>query len=196
MPCAARRVRRRARVVALVAVLQVVDDQRRGVLVVRTDADSVVFGRREALPVLVPVERDRQVALQDLKTLNYHSMKSFCSVISALLYLTRHGRSHALVEQTVREEEGHDGGRRCKRERKNNAFCLSDGRPSGLLASPKAISLTRDLNVDVAGVGLVPPVERGARVVSLVRRLGRAHDGQGAVRKHFLASVARQLVPV
>ena len=56
--------------------------------------------------------------------------------------------------------------------------------------------LTRDLDVDVARVGLVAAVEGGAGVVALVGVLGGGRDGERAVGEHLLAPVARQLVAV
>ena len=55
---------------------------------------------------------------------------------------------------------------------------------------------TRDLDVDVARVGLVAAVEGGARVVSLVGGLGGGRDGERAVGEDLLAPVTRQLVAV
>ena len=63
-------------------------------------------------------------------------------------------------------------------------------------SSPFFAFLTRDLDVDVARVGLVAAVESGARVVSLVGGLGGGGDGERAVGEDLLAPVTRQLVAV
>ena len=63
-------------------------------------------------------------------------------------------------------------------------------------SSPFFAFRTRDLDVDVARVGLVAAVEGGAGVVALVGGLGGGRDGERAVGEHLLAPVARQLVAV
>ena len=68
----ARRVGGRAGVVTTVMELQVVDDQRGGILVVGADGDLVDFQllsaavERNLLPVLVPLKAEGEISLQDL----------------------------------------------------------------------------------------------------------------------------------
>jgi hypothetical protein len=56
--------------------------------------------------------------------------------------------------------------------------------------------LTHDLNVDVSRVWVVSSIKGRAGVVTLVGGLGCEADGQRAIREHFLAAVAWQLIAI
>ena len=184
MCCDAGGVGRGAGVVAAVRRGQALDEQGGGVLVVGADGDGgrggggggdVDADADAAVPG--PGEPDGQVSLQ---------------------HLAGDGGAHALAQQVVREQEGHDGGRRCSKEdgREEKSGFEEKSVPLAMPNIGRVGRLTHDLYVHVSRVRLVPPAERGAGVVPLVGGLHGLRDHQRAVRKHLLPTVARELVPI